>query len=57
MTTPEAGQTVHLLSRYGVLRVLWDMHRNIDHAAVPDERTVIPFSLPDIPASGRHWWL
>ena len=28
----------------------WDMHRNIDHAAVPDGRTVVQFRFPDVPA-------
>lgn len=37
--------------------LLWDMHRNIDHEAVPDGRTVVRFSFPDVPASMRHWWL
>ena len=27
MTLPRPGQTVHLLSRLGVLLVIWDMHR------------------------------
>lgn len=27
MTVANPGRTVHLLSRCGVLRVLWDMHR------------------------------
>jgi DNA-binding HxlR family transcriptional regulator len=37
--------------------LLWDMHRNIDHAAVPDGRTVVEFTFPDAPAKSRHWWL
>jgi len=37
--------------------LLWDMHRNIDHAAVPDGRTVIQFRFPDAPVSMRDWWL
>jgi HxlR-like helix-turn-helix len=35
----------------------WDMHRNIDHDAVPAGRTVAQFIFPDAPASSRHWWL
>jgi DNA-binding HxlR family transcriptional regulator len=35
----------------------WDMHRNIDHDAVPAGRTVAQFTFPDAPASSRHWWL
>lgn len=37
--------------------LLWDMHRNIDHAAVPKSRTVVEFHFPDAPARSRHWWL
>jgi DNA-binding HxlR family transcriptional regulator len=37
--------------------LLWDMHCNVDHDAVPPGRTVIEFRFPDVPASTRHWWL
>ncbi len=37
--------------------LLWDMHRNIDHAAVPEGRTVVEFRFLDVPAKARHWWL
>jgi DNA-binding HxlR family transcriptional regulator len=37
--------------------LLWDMHRNIDHAAVPPGRTVAQFRFSDVPASSRDWWL
>ena len=37
--------------------LLWDMHRNIDHDAVPAGRNVVQFTFPDVPASSRHWWL
>ena len=37
--------------------LLWDMHRNIDHAAVPSGRTVVHFQFPDVPAPARRWWL
>jgi hypothetical protein len=37
--------------------LLWDMHRNIDHDALPDGRTVIQFRFPDVPAAARDWWL
>ncbi|MDH2428808.1 helix-turn-helix domain-containing protein [Sphaerisporangium sp. TRM90804] len=37
--------------------LLWDMHRNVDRAAVPAERTVIEFLFPDVPPASRHWWL
>ena len=37
--------------------LLWDMHRNIDHGAVPDGRTVVQFRFPDVPAKARDWWM
>jgi DNA-binding HxlR family transcriptional regulator len=37
--------------------LLWDMHRRIDHGAVPAGRTVAQFRFPDVPAGGRDWWL
>jgi hypothetical protein len=37
--------------------LLWDMHRNIDHHAVPAGRTTIHFAFPDAPAHSRNWWL
>jgi DNA-binding HxlR family transcriptional regulator len=37
--------------------LLWDMHRNIDHAATPRGRTVVQFRFPDLPAKVRDWWL
>lgn len=37
--------------------LLWDMHRNVDRDAVPDERTVVQFSFPEQPARTRDWWL
>ncbi|MGN9803739.1 winged helix-turn-helix transcriptional regulator [Micromonospora sp. L32] len=37
--------------------LLWDMHRNVDHSAVPHGRTVIQFRFRDVPAALRDWWL
>ena len=37
--------------------LLWDMHRNIDHDAIPDGRTVVQFRFPEVPAHSRDWWL
>jgi DNA-binding HxlR family transcriptional regulator len=37
--------------------LLWDMHRNIDHEAVPAGRTVVQFRFPEVPARNRDWWL
>jgi DNA-binding HxlR family transcriptional regulator len=37
--------------------LLWDMHRNIDRALVPEDRTVVQFRFPDVAADVRDWWL
>ncbi|MFC5179639.1 winged helix-turn-helix transcriptional regulator [Nocardioides taihuensis] len=37
--------------------LLWDMHRNVDSAAVPDRRTVVHFSFPDAARGEQEWWL
>jgi DNA-binding HxlR family transcriptional regulator len=37
--------------------LLWDMHRNVDHAAVPTGRIVVRFRFPDVPGPARDWWL
>jgi DNA-binding HxlR family transcriptional regulator len=37
--------------------LLWDMHRNIDHSAVPGGRTVVQFRFLDAPVKTRDWWM
>jgi DNA-binding HxlR family transcriptional regulator len=37
--------------------LLWDMHRNVDHAAVPAGHSVVQFIFTDVPAGTRYWWL
>ena len=37
--------------------LLWDMHRNIDHGAVPAGRTVVQFRFSDVAVTTRDWWL
>ncbi len=37
--------------------LLWDMHRNLDLATVPPERTVIALHFPDARPAQRRWWL
>jgi DNA-binding HxlR family transcriptional regulator len=37
--------------------LMWDMHRNIDHDATPDGRTVVQFRFSDVPTKARDWWL
>lgn len=37
--------------------LMWDIHRNIEHAALPDGRTVVEFRFTDAVAGRRAWWL
>ncbi|MEC9343024.1 MAG: helix-turn-helix domain-containing protein [Pseudomonadota bacterium] len=37
--------------------LMWDMHRNLDPAPLPDRRVVIQFLYPELPVARRHWWL
>jgi DNA-binding HxlR family transcriptional regulator len=37
--------------------LLWDMHRNVNHAALPAGRTVLQLEFSDVPAQSRDWWL
>ncbi|UQU65854.1 helix-turn-helix transcriptional regulator [Couchioplanes caeruleus] len=37
--------------------LLWDMHRHVDHTALPTGRTVVHFRFPDTPPRLRDWWL
>ncbi|MBA3524582.1 MAG: hypothetical protein H0T85_08550 [Geodermatophilaceae bacterium] len=37
--------------------LLWDMHRNVDHNAVPAGRSVVQFVFPDVVARTRVWWM
>jgi DNA-binding HxlR family transcriptional regulator len=37
--------------------LLWDIHFNIDHAALPPGRTVVQFSFADVEPKLRDWWL
>ncbi|MEU4558267.1 helix-turn-helix domain-containing protein [Actinoplanes sp. NPDC023936] len=37
--------------------LLWDMHRTVDHGAVPPRRTVLRFLFPAAPRPVRDWWL
>ncbi|GAB3273239.1 winged helix-turn-helix transcriptional regulator [Arthrobacter pigmenti] len=45
----EADLDPHLL--------MWDIHRNIDLAAVPDGRTVICFHFTDVEHRSNRWWI
>ncbi|MEU7762448.1 MULTISPECIES: winged helix-turn-helix transcriptional regulator [Micromonospora] len=37
--------------------LLWDMHRHVDHDAVPPGRTVVRFRFRDVPTTRRDWWM
>lgn len=37
--------------------LLWDIHRNLDLAAMPDGRTVIHVHLTDLSGTAARWWL
>ena len=37
--------------------LLWDMHRNVDHGAVPPRRTVVAFEFADVAPGVARWWL
>jgi DNA-binding HxlR family transcriptional regulator len=37
--------------------LLWDMHRNVDHGAVPPRRTVVAFEFADVAPGAARWWL
>lgn len=37
--------------------LLWDVHRNLDLAAMPPGRTVLHFDFPDCPRHVRRWWI
>jgi DNA-binding HxlR family transcriptional regulator len=37
--------------------LLWDVHRNLDLAAMPDGRTVLGFRFPDVPPRASRWWI
>lgn len=37
--------------------LLWDMHRNLNLDAMPDQRTVLAFHLDDARPQARDWWI
>jgi DNA-binding HxlR family transcriptional regulator len=37
--------------------LMWDIHRRIDHDAVPAGRIVVRFNFPDAHAGQRYYWL
>lgn len=66
----ELFDVVEMLGRWGVRwmpelgdadldpqLLLWDIHRNIDLAAVPSGRTVLYFHFPEVAGRAGHWWI
>jgi DNA-binding HxlR family transcriptional regulator len=37
--------------------LMWDIHRNVDLAALPAGRTTVEFRFRDAPTDARRWWL
>jgi DNA-binding HxlR family transcriptional regulator len=37
--------------------LMWDIRRNVDLEALPGGRTVLEFTLHDVPPRARRWWL
>ena len=37
--------------------LLWDMRRNVNHAALPPGRSVVGFTFPEVRPATRNWWL
>lgn len=37
--------------------LMWDMRRNLNPDPLPDERIVVQFLYPELPASKKLWWL
>ena len=37
--------------------LMWDIHRNVRVASLPDVRTVIHFEFPDAKKAVKRWWL
>lgn len=50
-----AGKPVE--NDYDPKLLMWDMHRNVDHAAVPAARTVLHFRFPELRGRGALWWM
>lgn len=42
---------------YDPTLLMWDVHRNLDLAAMPGARIVLGFRFPDVEAAHRAWWI
>ncbi|WP_374597756.1 winged helix-turn-helix transcriptional regulator [Sphingosinicella sp.] len=45
------------LQRLDAPLLMWDMRRNLDPRPLPEQRTVVQFRYPELPADRRAWWL
>jgi DNA-binding HxlR family transcriptional regulator len=45
------------LQHLDVQLLMWDMRRSINITPMPDKRSVIQFTYPELPANQRHFWL
>jgi DNA-binding HxlR family transcriptional regulator len=45
------------LQHLDVQLLMWDMRRNLNTTPMPQKRSVVQFSYPELPAAQRSWWL
>ena len=45
------------LQHLDVQLLMWDMRRNLNTTPMPQKRSVVQFSYPELPATQRSWWL
>jgi DNA-binding HxlR family transcriptional regulator len=45
------------LQHLDVQLLMWDMRRNLNTTPMPNKRSVIQFTYPEVPAAQRSWWL
>ncbi|MHB1207372.1 MAG: winged helix-turn-helix transcriptional regulator [Rhodospirillaceae bacterium] len=45
------------LQNLDVSLLMWDMRRNLNPTPLPERRSVIHFTYPELPAASRAWWL
>ena len=45
------------LQHLDVQLLMWDMRRNLNTTPMPQKRSVVQFSYPELPAVQRSWWL
>lgn len=50
-------ETEPTLENLDVELLMWDMRRNLDVDPLPQRRTVIQFTYPELPQTKQRWWL